>query len=89
MIPGKEIPKGIATAKRIRRGGLLKDHKPVYLARTWHNDCHEGPPDITPFEDLGCAIEFRKRFRRGFVERWPDRAVWDDQQHEWTRPVPP
>ena len=89
MIPGKEILLGIATARRLRRGGLLREVQPVYLARTWHSDCHEGPPDIAPFEDLGAALEFRKRFRRGFVERWPDRTVWDDQNHAWTRPVPP
>lgn len=84
-----DIVCGHLRVKRVRKSGLLKDHKPVYLARTWSSDRLEGPPDITPFEELGEALEFRKRFRRGFVERWPDRAVWDDDRKHWTRSVPP
>jgi len=80
---------GQPRVKRIRRGGLLREVRPVYLARTWKSDCHEGPPDIAPFEELAPALEFRKRFRRGFVERWPDRAVWDEKRKHWTRPVRP
>lgn len=89
QLQGSDIVLEKQRVKRFRRSGLLKNHKPVYLARTWSSDCLEGPPDIAPFEDLGAALEFRKRFRRGFVERWPDRAVWDDDRKHWTRPIPP
>lgn len=74
---------------RRRLSSALTGVKPVYLARTWHSDCHEGPPGMEPFEDLGPALDFQKRFRRGFVERWPDRAVWDEDKKDWSRPVPP
>lgn len=69
-----------------RRRPLGEGIKPLYLARTWTH-C-DGPPDMAPFEEFGAALEFRRRFRRGFVERWPDRAVWDESKGHWTPGVP-